>query len=235
MQSPIKALEKLSEEARLERQRSTSSLQENIRLKIQIENLKQHVDHSNAQVQQLEAEISKLNSKVESLEENIERTDYQLAEEHDALVQEQRRASAAEEKMRALREELDDKLEVVATLNSEKESRGEVKAQFDIELRAKDETITVAHEDVQRLERQNRTWEQKYTLLDSAHNDLIRDMEILKLKYAQSGTFSEQLTAQEVSNKELRKELESLMLSAHNYQVEISELKKSKLRKLCVL
>jgi len=229
MQSPIKALEKLSEEARQERLRSTSSLQENVRLKIQIENLKQHVDHSNAQVEEMEAEVSKLKSTIESQEGNIHSLEFKLSEEHDALVQQQRRASEAEGNARDSMEEVASKDEEIAKLTLENEARSQLKAQFDFDLKVKDEALTIAQEEVQRVERQNKAFASKYALLDSAHNDLIRNMELMKLESAQSGKFAEQLTAQEVSNKELRKELESLMLSNHNFQIEMSELKKKKL------
>ncbi|KAJ1409655.1 hypothetical protein B484DRAFT_456037, partial [Ochromonadaceae sp. CCMP2298] len=68
MQSPLKALERLSEELKLERQKASTALQDRARLRVEVESLKQAVDEKNVQNSSLHAQCEAFACEVDTLQ-----------------------------------------------------------------------------------------------------------------------------------------------------------------------
>ena len=228
MNSPLKALERLSEEAKQERLKNTSSLQENVRLKIQIENLKVHLDAEAQHVESLETDLEDLRHSFKELEEQNDRLGQECGEKDGMIAVEQAKTAGFLEKEKDYVEQANGHGQEVEKLKAEIDALKQSKLIDEATIKNKDAVAVSANEEISRQRKEISMWEAKFNTLYEANNDAMRSNETLKIRLAQTANFGEQINAQEVNNKELRQELESVLVANHNYQLEINELNRAR-------
>lgn len=229
MNSPMKALEKLSEEAKLERQRSTASLQENARLKIQLESLKNQLqdvltnnENYVSQIEQMEHDYLSLEERNKSIEEEKEvhiqkKKEMQMVIDNYEIV------------VKEFEQQKNEYLNTIASLNTTIEEWNEKYISIEMRLRQKDDLIQQKHEEIVRIKTQSEISEEKNNLLNSKLNEQLKIIENLKNKNSLMNSYEETIQDLQTTNFELRSELENTLKTNTDIRNEIQEYKQKQM------
>lgn len=246
MTSPLRGLEKLSEDLRLERQKSNAALQEKARLKIEIESLKQSITSQIQEITDLKANIETAESENQTLRKSLQF--------NESLVERERQnVKDLHVNLDSLRIDIDQKQYEINSLNRKLNESSELVTtsesiikNYETKLTAKDALIEELQVEIEQLRNVQLANESKVLTLQDAADERHRQITELEVKLKQSDALAENYIKLQVTHNDLRREfeeilslnaslssqcntqsnsLESLTKTARGYEQDLEELK----------
>lgn len=117
--SPIKGLERLSEELRLERQKANYALQEKARIRVEIESYKQSIEQQREHIGDLEQKCETYSAQVHDLEQQLQTTRIELSDVQTNVQQSKHTIRDLESSLEHANNEIERYRQLVADRDSE--------------------------------------------------------------------------------------------------------------------
>jgi chromosome segregation ATPase len=211
--SPLKRLERLSDDIKIERDKATNALQEKARLKIEMESLKQQLNNQIIETTEYRKSVDASDTLIRSLKESLNelrstedklRSDIKISninnEELDSYIREQKlKYQSISYEM----ELLNDKLSKLQITNDGLDGR----------IQAKDQLIDEYKDEISRLKKTIKSNDDKVNLITQALNTSVQSNEELKLKARKADNIHQTYMQLLKSYDDLKREYESVSIS----------------------
>ena len=208
MNSPLKGIERISEELRLERQKANNALQDRARLRVEIESLKQAVDQQLEETNEFREHLNTAQEENENLRKELDelrREQVAVQEDLDAKNEEVGRVNTEKLQLQSendnIRESLKEKESLIAAMSVKIES-------FENRTSAKDELIANLKSDIQQIRKSQLQAEHEKVEVHSLLAQQAAINEELKSQLQMAEVMETSYNQTKHSNEELRVELE---------------------------
>lgn len=226
MQSPLKGVERLSEELKAERIKASNALQDRAKLRIENETLKQHNDLKDNEISRFREELFQSNMEIERLEKVMEEkeVDYFLLQDN-IKNRDNEMGSIYKDKLKyqveneSLQEKLNQKDLLIASMNIRLESS-------DSKLLGKDEIISHLERDIIEMRNNLMVTEQEKMSIQQSLLDVTRKHEDLQSHMHLINMMEDGYNQTKNSNDLLRNELEQTSYNNVSLLEKIRELNK---------
>ena len=211
--SPLKRLERLSDDIKIERDKATNALQEKARLKIEMESLKQQLNNQIIETTEYRKSVEASDTLIRSLKESLNelrstedklRSDIKISNiNNEELESYNREQKLKYQSLSYEMELLNDKLSKLQITNDGLDGR----------IQAKDQLIDEYKDEISRLKKTIKSNDDKVNLITQALNTSVQSNEELKLKARKADNIHQTYMQLLKSYDDLKREYESVSIS----------------------
>jgi chromosome segregation ATPase len=209
--SPLRGIEKLSEDLRLERQKSNIALQEKARLKIEVESLKQTLESRSD-------ETSRLHMKMQAHEHEMEALRKSLLDKEGTLNNEHLRSEEQRREISSLKASIEAMHDDIHRLHNELKEKSNTINQADIFIKtiegkviSKDNLNEELQNEILQLRSISSGLEGRLALSEETLGERMRQVNDYELRLKQADTTMDNYVKLQINHNELRKEFEDAL------------------------
>jgi chromosome segregation ATPase len=223
MQSPVKGLEKLVQELRQERQKSTSALQDRSRQKIEIEKLKTLLADAQFEIEGKNSDFESLSREHHLARARAEESEQQVAES-DRVISELRR------QVEAHCEDRREQIELLAEMQAQYDRMKEAEVGFAQTVSKLESAVETRTDVIEEMERDMKRQQSTVSQQEARINDLLLDLaektsqeDEHRSRLQRADVVAENYRAMQVSSESLRQELDETLARSSEVSSKLRE------------